>query len=88
VTFADSEYVNTVYGVTAEQSTRSGMPAYQAGSGITSVRLAAAANYQLAPRWMAGVRFMASRLQGDAADSPITEDKSQNSASVFVAYTF
>lgn len=88
VTFANSEYMGTVYGVTAQQSALSGLPVYQAGSGITSVRLSAMAAYRITPHWTAGLRLTAGRLQGDAADSPIVEDETQNSASLFLLYSF
>ncbi|MGA0609241.1 MipA/OmpV family protein [Caldimonas sp. KR1-144] len=88
LTFGSSEYMQTVYGVTPLQSARSGMPVHSAGSGLTSVRFSATANYRFTPQWSAGLRLTAGRLQGDAKDSPIVEDETQNSVAAFVVYSF
>lgn len=88
VTWADSEHTRTFFGVDAGQAQRSGLPEYQASSGINSVRLSIGANYRLAERWSLGAFLTASRLQGDAADSPITQDKSQTFAGAVATYRF
>lgn len=88
VTWADSEYTRTFFGVDAEQSARSGLPQHEAKSGINSARFSLGANYRIDPRWSVGAVLSTSRLQGDAADSPITEDKSQTFAGAFAVYRF
>lgn len=88
ITWADGERAQTFFGVTAAQSAASGLPAYQAGSGVESVRFTLSARYAFDRRWAAGAFFSAGRLQGDAADSPITQSRVQNSAGLFASYRF
>ena len=88
LTWADSKYTQTFFGVDAAQSARSGLPGYTAKSGINAVSFNIGASYQLTSQWGLGARFTASSLRGDAADSPITEKKSQNSFGVFANYRF
>ena len=88
ITWADSRYMQTFFGVDAEQSARSGLPAFDAKSGISNVRFSVGANYQFDPHWSVGARFSAARLRGDAAGSPIAEKASQNTTGVFVVYRF
>ncbi len=65
-----------------------GVPQYDAGSGINTLRFSVGAEYRVNERWNIGARVNAVWLQGDAADSPITEDKSQNVYGLFVSYQF
>lgn len=88
ITWADSEYTRTFFGVDADQSARSGLPQHEAKSGLNTVRFSVAAIYQIDRNWSAGALFSAARLQGDAADSPVTQDKSQNTAFAFFSYRF
>ena len=88
LTWADGQYTQTFFGIDAAQSAASGLAVYTAKSGINSVRIGFGANYGLTPNWGIGARITASSLRGDAADSPITEKKSQNTVAVFVTYRF
>ena len=72
----------------AAQSASSGLPQYSAQSGVNAVNFNVAANYQLSAQWGLGARFTTSRLRGDAANSPITEKKAQNTFGVFASYRF
>jgi MipA family protein len=88
LTWANKDYTQTFFGVDAEQSARSGLPVYDANSGISSVRFSLGANYRLNANWGVAARFTNSKLRNDAADSPITEDKKQNSFGLFATYRF
>ena len=88
ITWADSRYMRTFFGVDAEQSARSGLPAFDPKNGISNVRFSVGANYKFDPHWSVGARFSAAKLRGGAADSPITEKASQNTTGVFVVYRF
>jgi outer membrane protein len=88
LTWADRQYTQSYFGVTAEQSARSGMPEFQAGSGLNSLRLSAGAIQRFERRWFAMATVSASRLQGDAANSPITETRTQYGFFSSVAYVF
>lgn len=80
--------MQTFFGITVEQSALAGVPPYDADSGISLIRFSLGASYRMSEQWTAGVRVTAGWLQGDAADSPITEDKSQNVYGLFVSYRF
>jgi MipA family protein len=88
VTWADRRYTQTFFGVSAEQSARSGLPQFDAGAGWNSARVSAGASWRIDARWNLGAFAAFSRLRGDAVDSPITEDRTQVSAGVFLTYRF
>ncbi len=86
--WGDNKYTQTFFGIDADQSARSGRPAYSAKSGVHSLRFAVAADYRITPQWGLGAKYSAVQLRGDAANSPITEKKSQNTFAVFSTYRF
>lgn len=88
LTWADAKYTQTFFGINAAQSAASGLASYTAKAGLNKVSFNIGANYQLTQQWGLGARFSASSLRGDAATSPITEKKSQNSFGVFANYRF
>ena len=88
LTWGSSQYNQTFFGVTDEQSLRSGFPAFSAGSGINNARVTAGTNYRFAPNWRLFGGLTASRLVGDAAASPITEEKNQYRAFLSAIYLF
>jgi outer membrane scaffolding protein for murein synthesis (MipA/OmpV family) len=70
---AGSEYMDTYFGVTAQDALWNGRVApYKADPGVKSVGVAAAATYQWNDQWATTVRGGYDRLVGAAADSPIT----------------
>lgn len=85
---ANDKHMQAYFGVDATQSVRSGLSEYKAEAGLKRVNVSASAIYMLSENWLvrgeAGVGF----LTGDAADSPIVEEKIQPSASLFVGYKF
>jgi MipA family protein len=87
-TWSDNEYTRTFFGVDATQSARSGLAKYEAKGGINAVRFSLGANYRLTPNWSLNARVTASELRRDAANSPITADKSQTTLGLFAAYRF
>jgi outer membrane protein len=88
LTWADSKYTQTFFGINTAQGLASGRATYTPGSGVEMVRFGVGANYRLRPQWSLGLRLTAARLRGGAADSPITQKKSQDSVAVFTAYRF
>ncbi|MET0350437.1 MAG: MipA/OmpV family protein [Rhizobacter sp.] len=88
ITVADRRNQQTFFGIDASQSARSGRPEYHTEGGLNSVRLAFGAEYRLSPQWGLGARAVVSKLRGDAADSPITQDTTQNTFSLFTTYRF
>jgi MipA family protein len=71
----DNDYNNTYFGVNRANVGQSGLPFFEADGGAKDVALTAAAIFYLSPNWLltGGVRY--SRLVGDAADSPIVDQR-------------
>jgi len=88
ITWANGNYTQTFYGISPQQSLIAGVSAYRAGSGLNTVRFTVGAQYQLTAQWGIGASVAVAWLQGDAKNSPITEDKTQNTYGVFASYRF
>ena len=88
VTWTDNDYAKTFFGISADQSARSGLPVYDAKSGINTVRFSLGANYRVNANWGIAARFTGAKLRNDAAESPVTVDKTQNSFAIFATYRF
>jgi len=73
--YADDNYMETYYNITAADSGASGLNQFEAEGGIKDVSLTFVGNYAINQRW--GVLGLVSyeRLVGDAADSPIVDDE-------------
>ncbi len=88
VNWANAKYMDSYFGVNAGQSAASGLAQYRPSAGFKDVSLRLAVNYELTKDWSVSGAVGASRLLGDAADSPLVERKSQLQAMAGVAYTF
>ncbi|MBX7481620.1 MipA/OmpV family protein [Qipengyuania qiaonensis] len=91
VRFADDEYADTYFTVSAPGATASGLSEFQAQGGIKDIGVSLTAAYALGERWSlvgyAGYR----RLLGDFADSPVVEvagNADQFSAGIGVGMRF
>lgn len=85
---ANDKHMESYFGVTAAQSARSGLSEYKAEAGLKRVNVSASAIYMMSENWLVRGEAGLGILTGDAADSPITEEKLQPSASLFVGYKF
>ncbi len=88
VTWADSEYMMTFFGVSAEQAARSVLPQYRARAGFYAIRFSAGGSYRVDRDWRVMLRASVARLEGDAARSPITRERMQYTAGILAAYEF
>jgi outer membrane protein len=88
VTFVNSQYAMTFFGVDTAQSEIAGIAPYRARGGVNSVGGSATANYKLTDHWSITALATYGGLQGDAANSPVTTDKTQRVLGAFVAYGF
>ena len=91
VSYADSDYMETYFGVNSKNVGTSGFSNYSADSGIKDYGLSVSAEYALNQNWglQGGVNYY--RLMNDAKDSPLVDDvgdRNQLSASLAVTYTF
>lgn len=88
LSWADSDYMQTQYGVTVAQAARSGLSGYRADAGFEKIGWEAGMEYSVTPAWLIGARVSAHHLENNAADSPITEQTGQVSGVMFAAWRF
>ena len=88
VTFADETYMRRYFGISPEQSQRSGLPVHRAGAGIKQSGLGISGDWFFADHWLIAGEFATERLLGGAANSPITQDKWQLGLSFTLSYRF
>ena len=87
----DEDYMNAFFGITALQSERSGLSRFDADAGFKDVGVSLRLNYALNEHWLLFTGAGYARLVGDAADSPLVEDRGsadQFSAMIGGAYRF
>lgn len=82
-TWANKDYARTYFGIELQDAAISGLPAYQPGSGFRNVGAGITAGYWFNSSIGVIARAGATCLVGDLADSPIIEDGSRLSASLF-----
>lgn len=87
-TWADEDYMRSFFGVTAAQSSRSGLARYDAGAGIKDVHVGLSAEVPLDSSWTLRLVGRYAHLVGDAANSPIVEREGQLSGGVGLTYRF
>jgi MipA family protein len=73
--YADDEYTDHYFGVNANNVGSSGLPFFSADGGGQEYFLTAGAIVYLSKQWLLGAGVRYSNLTGDAADSPIVEDR-------------
>lgn len=88
ITFANNQYEMTFFGIDAAQSAIAGIAPYRAKGGVNSVKGAVGTNYRVTQHWSLGAHASYGRLQGDAARSPVTTDKTDRVYGAFVSYRF
>ncbi len=86
--YASSQYMQSYFGVNPTQASRSSYAPYQAGASWKDVTLSAFALRYVAPKWSVNGSISYKMLLGDAAASPLVEDRSQYYFVTFVAYHF
>jgi MipA family protein len=84
----DGTYAKNFFGVNAQQSVASKLPTFQASSGLKSSGLFAQGFYRIDNDWSAFGRLNLYQLQGDAAKSPIIQQKGQTTLVVGALRTF
>jgi outer membrane protein len=91
VTWADNNFQDAYFSVTPPTASGTGLPVYDAGSGIEAVGASATAVFQFGPRWGLSMYGKYDRLTGDAANSPIVRtygSRDQFSAGAGISYSF
>lgn len=69
---AGGRYMQTYYGVSAEQAARTGYPEYEAGKGLRDISVGANLRHRWNREWTLVGGVGLSQLLGPAADSPLT----------------
>ncbi|MGC2519743.1 MAG: MipA/OmpV family protein [Burkholderiales bacterium] len=87
-TWANGKSTQTDYGITPQQSATTGLPAYDAASGLLFTSVGLQWGFDLSREWVLVGSVEARQLRGDAAGSPLVEDRSNTYASVGLAYRF
>lgn len=90
-TWANEDHMQSYFGVSAKQSARSGYRTYNADSGFKNVGVGVSFMFPLSERWMVTGLINYDRLLGDAADSPLVQDKGsadQGTAVIGTSYRF
>ncbi len=75
--WASEDYMSEYFGVSAGDSARSGLDTFDAESGFKDVGIAANVNYRFAENWSTTLLGGVTRLIGDAADSPVVDDRGE-----------
>lgn len=88
VHLADRNYQQTYFGVTAEQSARSGYRAYKPKAGVYAYGVSAGWMHNFDEHWSVGVGVEAQQLAGKAKNSPLVKSKTQISVGALVQYRF
>jgi outer membrane scaffolding protein for murein synthesis (MipA/OmpV family) len=91
LTWSDARYHRAYFGVTAAESVRTGLAAYNPGGGIQAVGATAGFLTQLSKRFGLYSYAKYDRLVGDAADSPVVRgfgSRDQFSGGLALTYTF
>ena len=87
ITMATKHYLQTVFGVTQQQSLASGHPAYYITSDATSsVGVGFSATRFISVHWLVNIDAALSQIRGTAAESPLIERQTQRELALSVAY--
>jgi outer membrane scaffolding protein for murein synthesis (MipA/OmpV family) len=84
----DRDYMQTYYGVTAEQSARSGYRQYRPKAGLYETELTMTWRHQFDARWGMTATVGVTKLMRDAADSPIAKKDHSATGALFATYSF
>jgi outer membrane scaffolding protein for murein synthesis (MipA/OmpV family) len=87
-TWATARSTDSMYGMSSQQAVLSSLPAYAAGSGWLAASVGLLGSVDLDPRWVIVGSLEARRLQGNAAGSPLVQQRSSHFASLGLAYRY
>ena len=87
ITLADHRYLQTLYGVTPQQSLASGHPQFLiTHNGTDAAGVGLSATMFLGEHWLINLDAAISQLRGDSAHSPIVEQRTQRVIALSFAY--
>ena len=88
VTFADSNYMNTWFGVNDQQAAASSYPYYHASAGLKSAGFGVSAIWFFQKHWFAACDLALEQLLNSAARSPVTQHSSNGVFDLSINYEF
>lgn len=88
VTLADSQHMQSYFGVDAQQAARSGYAAYRPEAGLRDARLGLSLTYLINPRTFVTAAVSGSALNDGAKNSPIARSSNANAAVLALTYAF
>jgi outer membrane scaffolding protein for murein synthesis (MipA/OmpV family) len=88
VTWADDNYMQTLFGVTPLQASRSIFPQFNASSGVEDASGGMTIVYRVNRHWFLGVDANATQYLSSAADSPITISNTNLQVTAGIGYHF
>jgi len=81
--YGSSDYMDTYFGVNSDNVGSSGLPLYEADEGFRDWNAQLAAVFHLSMNWHVGVGVKYFGLMDDAKDSPLVEDRGDDSQWVY-----
>ncbi len=75
IVYGSKDYNDTYFGVSASDAARSGLSSFSADAGFKDVRLAPMLVAHFSRDWHLGMGVMIKQMLGDAADSPLVDDR-------------
>jgi len=88
MSFGNRRHMRAFYGVSEEQSVRSGYEVYEPGAGAREISLSAGLRHGLGHQWFAFGGVTAARLIGPAAASPFVLEPTSWAINIGLAYRF
>lgn len=88
VSFADSNYMQSWFGVNADQAANSQYRRYDAHAGIVSAGFGVTFIWFITKNWFVTADGALKRMLGSAAESPITQSKTNGVTDVSINYSF
>ena len=88
LTWSDEKATQDYFGLTPEQSSRTGLPFYTAGAGLRNVTVGIEGSVDVSKHWLVLWGLNARRLEGDARNSPIVQEGTNWFANGGLAYRF
>jgi outer membrane scaffolding protein for murein synthesis (MipA/OmpV family) len=89
VTFADHEYMQSYFGISANHAApHSIFPQYTANGGLKDASFGVTMDYRFSDHWAAHGAIGYERLMASAGNSPLVQEKSQLGSALTLGYTF
>lgn len=86
--FANADYMQAYFGVSAAQGSTSGYKRYTPNSGLRDVTVGLGLQHDISPEWMLFARLNSTKLSKAAKDSPLVRKTTSQSTFAGIAYRF